>query len=408
MRWCVDGLLGIVNALTILLERGTRLRSNRTEPRQILILRTAALGDFVLSIPAIHCLRAAFPTAKIALLTTASPNRKALKTVEAYSNGQSAWLELLPTKLIDEVLVFSGRFSLNSLFSKKTVGRSKNFDACFILNEGIGPTLGGTVKKIAFLRATGIRCRIFGIRTRAYPKLFPLVQIGDYQLEHHVLALIRSVEECPQVAQQPEPVVQFDLNIPPEARAWAQTLLTGHGCNAAEVIVVAPGSRLEFKKWPVSGYIQLIAAILQRPRSHVFLVGSGPEVDAVSQVKAGYANPLGINRVHDLSGQTSVAQLAALLNLATVFVGNDGGTCHLAAAVGCKVVSISNGGEIPNSVEPWGNQRFTARFDVPCAPCYSFTYCPKKNNRCVTGITPEVVFALVGKALVSNTVPDSL
>jgi len=399
MKWFVGGLLGLVNGVHTFLESCTRFGHSGCEPKQILIFRTAALGDFILSIPAMHRLRAAFPTAKITLLTTATTNRKSLITVESYSDGQSPWLDLLPTKLIDEVLVFSGRLSVNLMTWKKAIPGNRKFDACFILNEGIGPSLGGIFKKVFFLRVSGLKSRIYGIRIRAYPRLFPMVQIGTYRLEHHVLALIRSVEECPHVAKYIYQVIKFDLYIPTDARDWAQALLNRYDCDAVDVIVVAPGSRLEFKKWPSSGYIRLITETLEKPKLHIFVVGSGPEIESVSEVMAKCATARYSHRIHDLSGQTSIPQLAALLSMATLFVGNDGGTCHLAAAVGCKVVSISNGGEIPDSVEPWGNQQYTARFAVPCAPCYCFTHCRKNNNRCVTGIAPELVSDLVASAL---------
>ena len=399
MKWFVGGLLALVNGVITLLESCTRFERSGRKPKQILILRTAALGDFVLSIPAMHRLRDAFPTAKITLLTTASTNRKTLVTVESYAGSQSPWLELLPVKLIDEVLVFSGRLSMNIFAWKYNLLQNRSFDACFILNEGIGPTLSGSLKKIIFLRACGIRSRIFGIRVRAYPKLFPLVQVGPNRLEHHVIAIIRSVEESSRVAKTINSSIRFQLNISLEASAWAQALLDRHGCDADDIIVIAPGSRLEYKKWPASRYIRIITEILALPRRHVFVVGSGPEMDTVSEVISGCVQTQNAQRIHDLSGRTSIPQLAALLSMSTLFVGNDGGTCHLAAAVGCKVVSISNGGEIPDSVEPWGNQRYTARFAVPCAPCYCLTHCRKNNNRCVTGIAPELVSGLVDSAL---------
>jgi len=105
------------------------------------------------------------------------------------------------------------------------------------------------------------------------------------------------------------------------------------------------------------------------------------------------------SRVLNLGGRTSIVQLAALLRRASVFVGNDGGTCHLAIGVGCRVVSIANTAEIPDSVEPWGCQRFTARGDVPCAPCYCFTSCPRGDSICVTTVSPEAVMRLVNSAL---------
>jgi heptosyltransferase-2 len=346
-----------------------------------------------------HILRDAFPKAKLTLLTTASTDQKTLQTVQAYASGQSPWLELLPNNLIDEILVFPGRLSIGVIAGIKSDFREKNFDACFILNEGFSLKLGGSLKKIAFLRLCGVRSQIFGIRTRAYPKLFPLAQVGKNRLEHHVLSLIRSIEECPRVASDAVPAIRFNLTIPVEAYSWVDELLTSLGCTEKEIVIVAPGSRLEFKKWPETAFSKLIEELVKRPQAHIVLVGTGQEAETVAKVRELCSSLADPTRLHDLSGKTTIPRLAALLEMASVFVGNDGGTCHLAAAVGCKTVSISNGGEIVNSVEPWGNQRFTARFSPTCAPCYCFTFCPQGHRQCVVGINADTVLQLAEKAL---------
>ena len=398
---CVTCLLQAVNAAWALLEICTRFRPVARPPERLLVLRTAALGDFVLSIPALRRLRAAYPSAHITLLTTATTDRATFHTVASYARTGMPWLDLLPRGLVDEVIIFpySGYGGLLTRQSRRLL-HGKSFDISFILNEGIGLTLSGIAKKICFLRLIGVYCRIHGIRTRAYPKLFPKVQQGERRLEHHVLAIIRSVEECRVVANSPAIPVAFQLDVAVEAESWVEAKLSELDCQSDDLIIVAPGSRLEFKRWPSDGFVQVIVALLEKPGVWVILVGSGPEGDTVEWVDANCRAALGVtSRLYNLAGQTSLMQLAALLSRASVFLGNDGGTCHLAAAMGCRVVSISNGAEIPDSVEPWGNQRFTARFDVPCAYCYCFTHCPKNDNRCVTGITSTHVLKLIEAAL---------
>lgn len=397
-RSCVGSLLWLLNVTLALVEGCTRFKCGDEQPGRILMLRTAALGDFVMSIPAMQLLRAAYPAAHITLLTTATTDRTTLLTVSSYANKSSPWLDLLPHGLVDEVIVFPF-VSYSDLLRQKLL-HGKPYDVSFILNEGIGLALSGTAKKIVFLRLIGVYCRIYGIRTRAYPKIFPEVQNGERQLEHHLLAIIRSVEESQQMALVPDPPVNFGLSVLADAESWAQAKLSELACTPANLIIVAPGSRLEFKRWASDNFVQVISAILERPGVNIILVGSGPELSTVNQVQSGCLTVLRqTNRLHNLGGQTSLPQLAALLAKAAVFLGNDGGTCHLAAALGCRVVSIGNGAEIPNSVEPWGSQRLTARFNVSCAPCYCFTHCPKNDNRCVSGITPEQVLKLYELAL---------
>ena len=185
-------------------------------------------------------------------------------------------------------------------------------------------------------------------------------------------------------------------------------MLVELGLKGATIIVVAPGSRLEFKRWPSRSFAKMIEGVLRDCETHIVLVGSGPELGTIAEVMAECV-ALGCEgrRLHNLGGRTTVVQLAALLRRTKAFVGNDGGTCQLAAAVGTRVVSIANGAELPNSVEPWGNQRFTARNAVSCSPCYCFTHCPRHDNRCVTGIDPETVRTLVRMAM-PNTTPPSV
>ncbi len=397
-RRFVDLLLTVLRLPAWLLERLTRRQSRMGEYSNILILRPAALGDFILSIPALHRLRSSFPQARLTLLTTASTDQKTLKSVQTYADGKQPWLDLLPENLIDEVCVFPGRLSFREIFNIRSSLCGKNFDGCFILNEGANAV--GIIKKIAFLRILGVRERIFGIRTNAYPKVFPHVQIGVRRLEHHLLALIRSVEECPLVTVDTDQVIRFELKISTHAHSWAVELFDEVGCAGGEIIIIAPGSRLEFKKWPEESYAELIASLLRdRLQAHIFIVGSKEDVETVIKVRTALSCPAESGRLHDLTGKTSINQLAALLAQASVFVGNDGGTCHLAAAVGCKTVSIANGAEIPNSVEPWGNQRFTARFNPPCAPCYEFNFCPERHRQCVVGIPTDTVLRLAESAL---------
>lgn len=400
----VDFLLIILRLPAWLLERLTRRRSRPSEYSNILILRTAALGDFILSIPALHRLRSSFPQAKLTLLTTASTDKKTLTTVRGYAGGVQPWLDLLPENLIDEVYVLPDQLLFREILELRSKFSWTSFDGCFILNEGANAV--GILKKIAFLRVLGIRARIFGIRTNAYPKVFPLAQLGVRRLEHHVHALIRSVEECPRVKNDTNHFIRFDLKIAEDARSWALELLNGLGCAGAEIIIIAPGSRLEFKKWPEEAFAALIDSLLsKRLQAHILIVGSKLDMETVVKVRSAFPNLEKSRRLHDLTAKTSIPQIAALLANASVFVGNDGGTCHLAAAVGCKTVSIANGVEVPNSVEPWGNQRFTARFNPPCAPCYEFSFCRESHRQCVVGIRTETVLRLVEGALLEPSQP---
>jgi ADP-heptose:LPS heptosyltransferase len=87
------------------------------------------------------------------------------------------------------------------------------------------------------------------------------------------------------------------------------------------------------KRWSASGYAA-VAATLQAAGATVALVGADSDRAAATAVTR-YGAP-----VHDLIGKTSVACLGALAARSRVFVGNDSGMTHLAAATGCPTVAI--------------------------------------------------------------------
>ena len=396
----VAAFLGIVNFSSEALEWLTRARKSQLDGDRILLIRTAALGDFILSIPAFERVRKAYPAARITLLTSATTEQKTLRTVEAYSIEPSPWLSLLRPGIIDEVVPFLVTSFGDLWKQRRAILERKAFNRAFIVTEGFGVNPMGNIKKILFLRTLGVRCRIFGIRTRAYPLVFPSVQRGLRGLEHHLLGNLRSVDEDPVVAD-----VSFGISIPyvdptVEAERWFEGYLRETGIGNAAFVVIAPGSRLEFKRWPEKSYAEVISRLISGTRVHVLLVGSGPEKTTISRMRGElWEGIAGSELFHDLGGNTSLAQLAAVFRRAAVFLGNDGGTCHLAAASGCRVVSVLNGVEFPDAVVPWGSWQYTVRHSVPCSPCFSYSYCPRGDSICVSRITPNDVLMKVEQAL---------
>ena len=94
----------------------------------------------------------------------------------------------------------------------------------------------------------------------------------------------------------------------------------------------------------------------------------------------------------DLTGKTAIGDLPALLSQCQLFLGNDSGAMHVAAAVGLPVVAIFG------PTDPFGTAPVTPRFtivqDKPyCSPCF-LRRCPT-DHRCMKSITPEMVAAAV-------------
>jgi heptosyltransferase-2 len=101
-------------------------------------------------------------------------------------------------------------------------------------------------------------------------------------------------------------------------------------------------------------------------------------------------------RVINLAGQSAIGDLPALLARCGVFIGNDSGAMHVAAAVGLPVVAVF-GPTDPGGTAPLTPQLAIVRERVACSPCF-LRHCPI-DHRCMTGISVDAVFDVARPAL---------
>lgn len=166
--------------------------------------------------------------------------------------------------------------------------------------------------------------------------------------------------------------------------AW--TLLEDAGVSEASVpVLLAPGATYgETKRWSEQNYVRLVKLLTERAGLQVVLLGSQAEKELCGRITA-ESN----GSVADLSGRTSLRELAALASLAGLFVGNDSGAVHVAAATGCPVVVIF-GSSDPSWTTPRGGEVRVLYKKVSCSPCFR-KECPY-DLQCLRQIEVEEVF----------------
>jgi ADP-heptose:LPS heptosyltransferase len=157
----------------------------------------------------------------------------------------------------------------------------------------------------------------------------------------------------------PRKELDLDLRIDPVDMAHVGRLFSRH-----PRIVLHPGSSKEFKNWPESHYLELVRQL----NSDVAIVGSRAETRAFAHLA-------------HVASDLSFGQLAALLSRAQLFVGNDSGPLHLAAAVGTATIGLF-GPSDPRIHTPYGNRHTTVRLDAACSPCFDGFRCA---DECHTG-----------------------
>jgi ADP-heptose:LPS heptosyltransferase len=261
-------------------------------------------------------------------------------------------------------------------------------DAVFILPYA-SESLGSKLKKLLFFRLAGFHGYIFGLEGLATQTILRNYQhqLGLY--EHQVYGPVRAIGECPTIGTVTEEEIVQRLTIPEAASQWAREVVDESWLDGRPLVAIAPGASFPHKMWPIERFVAASQELHQEYGCRFVVVGT----DADRLLGAKLAESLGIICL-DMTGRTTVTQLAALLNRCRLFVGNDSGPAHVASAVDCPCVTVTSALEFPGIWEPWNSRQGVARTRIDCEFCQSLTCCPLKTNACILAIGTDEVLRL--------------
>lgn len=327
---------------------------DKLQPFEILIRSTNWLGDACMALPAVRAIRRGRPDARVTILTLAK---------------LADFWKLIPE--VDEVLSIPADAGL--IGARKVVKQSgKVYDAAVLLPNSLRTALEvkvGNVRSIVGYAGHWRR----KLLTTIIP---PSKHKGP--VRHHSEHYLRMAERLGAVIK--DPTLFAPINLPP-AKA-PQSLRLGL-CPGAEY-----GSA---KRWPVERYAEAALAIAEQTSCEWVIFGAKgdiPLADELTQLMQG--------KCLNLTGKTSLQQLAEELRKCKLLLTNDTGTMHLAAALGVPTVAIFGSTE-PDWTGPLGNQHTVLRRHVECSPCFK-RECPI-DFRCMKEITPEHVVGAVVSSL---------
>ena len=103
------------------------------------------------------------------------------------------------------------------------------------------------------------------------------------------------------------------------------------------------------------------------------------------------------HRPVDLSGNTSLGEAMALIERCHLFITNDSGLMHVAAALDIPLLAIF-GSTNPVTTGPLGSKSMVVQADVPCSPCLK-SECPEGHLNCMDQINVDQVFDSVKEML---------
>ena len=336
---------------------------DKREIQRILVRGTNWIGDVVMGLPALEAVRALFPGRTIAVL--AKPwvaalyeNHPGVDEVISYPKGQGYPGDLL--KLIRTARLL----------------RTKRFDLAILFQNAFEAAL------VAFL--AGIRYRVgYNSDARGFLLSHSVIRDRDvfrlHQVEYY-LSILRSMGwEAP----TKDPVVFVRQRDEEDV----ERLLATHGVAAGDFILgLSPGATYgPAKRWPVERFAAIGNRAMERWRSKVILIGSEGEKDICRSLSRQLARPS-----VDLSGMTTLAQAMALIKRCGIFLCNDSGLMHVAAALNVPTLAIF-GSTDATATGPRGRHATIAREAVECSPCLE-PECPYGHFRCMLALDQEKVW----------------
>lgn len=191
------------------------------------------------------------------------------------------------------------------------------------------------------------------------------------------------------------------MGLDPVAVARVDERCRDAGLNAdARLAVLHVSAGNPFRRWPAERFAELAAALGTLPDPLHVVITSGPsEADAASRV-ARLARQLAGDDGERIvrCGEFDLAELAALVGRARLYIGGDSGPLHVAATTRTPIVALF-GPTLPERSLPWRDPSIPSiavdAGPLPCRPCHQRT-CAPGDFRCLTQITvPQVLAACV-------------
>jgi lipopolysaccharide heptosyltransferase I len=331
------------------------------------LIKPSALGDIIHALPVLTALRRRFPGAQITWVVN--------RTYELLLRGHPD---------LDATLPFDRGASRAGI--PAAVRRYIQFGHALRQQQfDLVVDLQGLFRSGLMVLATGAARRVGLSTAREGATCFytDVIRVSEPQQMHAVDRYWR-IAETVGVGDVPK---LFRLPLPQHQQAWAMSKLSPL---PRPWLTVGLGARWLTKRWPPGHFAALLQRAANRFGGSAIFVGGRDEMTAAQWTR---------NRIEipslDLTGQTTLSQLAAVLSYADVMIANDTGPLHLAAALGRPVVA-------PYTCT---SARRNGPYGQPTGAVESLVWCQgsyvKRCRRleCMAELTPERLWPVLDEVL---------
>lgn len=325
----------------------------RKGPLRICVLQTAFLGDCVLTLPLLKKLREIMPRAAVTVVTRP-------ETAEIFkASGQ------VKAVIEDRKKTATSRLGeFNRLAAELRAG---NFDAAIIPHRSLRSALlawrAGIPVRVGFSSSAGSF-----LMTHKVPFSWLL-----HDVERN-LSLLSPLAENLTAAF---PGMKRDAGAP-------------YGKEDKVIAGINAGSAWPTKRWPAEKWARLIKLLAAAHGGKVLMVGGPGEKEWNGEIErlAGPDNCL------NLTGRTSMPELMEAIRPLKVFISNDSGPMHIAAALGVPAVGVFGPTTRELGFFPYGPNNRVVETPLACRPCalHGSKTCPRGHFLCMRLLTVDEVF----------------
>ena len=323
------------------------------EPRRILVIQTAFLGDIVLTIPLLRALKKYRGKTELFFLTTPV--------------GQSL---LEDQNIVDKIIVYDKK------------GADKGGTALF--------------DKMKEVRACGIDMVLSPHRSFR-SGLLALFSGAKYRIGYHLPHLVpfynvrvgrdKGAHEIDRILSLLDPL---GIKVSEEERF--PSLVARNAIRQEKLIGIAPGSTWGTKQWTQEGYAELIKRLHEKDY-RIVLIGNKDDAAVADRIKV--IAGVGLD---DMTGKTGLKELRELLSSIRLLVSNDNGAMQVAQALNTPIAALF-GPTVPEQgfapIRP--NTVVIESKGIYCRPCSAHgpMECPEGHFLCMKSITPDAVCKVV-------------
>lgn len=360
-----------------------RAKDDRTarwlKATRLLCLRLDALGDLLMTTPALRALKESAPGRHLTLLTSpaAAQARSLIAEVDETIAYEAPWMKAGAARADsgqDLAMVHrlrEGRYDAAVIF---TVYSQNPLPAAWLCHLADIP-----------LRLAHCRENPYQLLTDWIPEIEP-----EACVRHEARRQLDLVAGIGAVTAQEH----LSLTIPVAASVYVSRLLEAWFQPDQPWIVIHPGASAPARRYSPEGFAAVARRFVEELGYEVLFTGTASELPLVEHIRGLMGAPS-----RSLAGGLDVPAFAALLARAPLLISNNTGAVHVAAAVGTPVVDLY---ALTNPQHtPWRVPNRVLFHDVPCKYCYK-SVCPEDHHHCLTLVSPDAVVQAASELLAVN------